>query len=140
MTPYVAQPIELATASMTSNRCAACVLRDAGYDFTVILPMLDELAAGRPEKAIVAVEKRREELTWTSRACIEALAFFNPLVALSPSQPAHAAPRSATLGLRMTCTGMRVTSSVNRPLRLKASINCPLFSNDKMRGGMPPPK
>src|SRR5581483_6099244 len=39
------------------------LLRDAGYNFNVILSVLDELAAGRPEKAIMAVEKRREELT-----------------------------------------------------------------------------
>jgi hypothetical protein len=34
------------------------------------------LAAGRPEKAIVAVEKRREELTRTSWSCIEALTLW----------------------------------------------------------------
>jgi hypothetical protein len=38
------------------------------------------LAAGRPEKAIVAVEKRREELTGTSWSCIEALTFFQHYV------------------------------------------------------------
>ncbi len=52
------------------------LLRDAGYTFNVIQPVLDELAADRPEKAIVAVEKRREELTRTSWACIDALASF----------------------------------------------------------------
>jgi len=52
------------------------LLRDAGYPFNVIQSVLDELAAGRPEKAIVAVEKRREELTRTSWACIEALTSF----------------------------------------------------------------
>src|SRR5215469_12246749 len=51
------------------------LLRDAGYPFNVIQSALDELVAGRPEKAIVAVEKRREELTRTSWACIEALTF-----------------------------------------------------------------
>jgi DNA-binding transcriptional MerR regulator len=55
------------------------LLRDAGYDFNVILPVLDELA-GRPEKAITAVERRREELTRTSWACIEALALFQRYV------------------------------------------------------------
>src|ERR1700694_5870809 len=39
------------------------LLRGAGYPFNAIQSVLDELAAGRPEKAIVAVEKRREELT-----------------------------------------------------------------------------
>ncbi len=52
------------------------LLREAGYGFTVILSVLDELAAGRPEQVIVAVEKRREELTRTSWSCIEALTSF----------------------------------------------------------------
>ncbi len=56
------------------------LLRDAGYPFSVIQLALDELAAGRPEKAIVAVEKRREELTRTSWSCIEALTFFQHYV------------------------------------------------------------
>jgi DNA-binding transcriptional MerR regulator len=56
------------------------LLREAGYDFTVIRSVLDELAAGRPEQAIVAVEKRREELTRTSWSCIEALTFFQHYV------------------------------------------------------------
>jgi DNA-binding transcriptional MerR regulator len=56
------------------------LLREAGYDFTVILSVLDELAAGRPEKAIGAVEKRREELTRTSWMCVEALTFFQHYV------------------------------------------------------------
>ncbi len=56
------------------------LLREAGYDFTVIRSVLDELAAGRPEQAIVAVEKRREELTRTSWLCIEALTSFQHYV------------------------------------------------------------
>jgi len=56
------------------------LLRDAGYPFNVIHLALDELAAGRPEKAIGAVEKRREELTGTSWSCIEALTFFQHYV------------------------------------------------------------
>ncbi|MBV9231861.1 MAG: MerR family transcriptional regulator [Chloroflexi bacterium] len=56
------------------------LLREAGYNFNVIQSVLDELAAGRPEKAIVAVEKRREELTRTSWTCIEALASFHHYV------------------------------------------------------------
>lgn len=56
------------------------LLRDAGYPFNVIQSVLDELAAGQPEKAIVAVEKRREELTKISWACIEALTFFRHYV------------------------------------------------------------
>ncbi|HEY4384107.1 MAG TPA: MerR family transcriptional regulator [Ktedonobacteraceae bacterium] len=56
------------------------LLREAGYPFHVIQSVLDELAAGRPEKAIVAVEKRREELTRTSWSCIEALTNFQHYV------------------------------------------------------------
>lgn len=56
------------------------LLRDAGYNFNVILSVLDEMAAGRPEKAIVAVEKRREELTRASWSCIEALTLFQRYV------------------------------------------------------------
>jgi DNA-binding transcriptional MerR regulator len=56
------------------------LLRDAGYPISVIQLALDELAADRPEKAIVAVEKRREELTRTSWSCIEALTFFQHYV------------------------------------------------------------
>lgn len=52
------------------------LLREAGYDARIIQSVLDELAAGRPEKAIVAVEKRREELTRASWACLEALVLF----------------------------------------------------------------
>jgi DNA-binding transcriptional MerR regulator len=56
------------------------LLREAGYDFNVILSVLDELAAGRPEQAIAAVEKRREELKRTSWVCIEALVSFQSYV------------------------------------------------------------
>ena len=56
------------------------LLRGAGYPFNAIQSVLDELAAGRPEKAIVAVEKRREELTRTSWSCIEALTSFQHYV------------------------------------------------------------
>ena len=56
------------------------LLRDAGYLFDVIQSVLEELAAGRPEKAIIAVEKRSEELTRTSWACIEALTSFQHYV------------------------------------------------------------
>ena len=45
-----------------------------------VTTVLNELAAGRPEKAIVAVEKRREELTRTSWVCIEALAHLQRYV------------------------------------------------------------
>lgn len=56
------------------------LLREAGYNFDVIQSVLDEMAAGRPEKAIVTVEKRREELTRTSWLCVEAMANFQRYV------------------------------------------------------------
>jgi DNA-binding transcriptional MerR regulator len=65
-------------------------LREAGYRFTVIQSVLDELAAGRPEQAIAAVEKRREELTRTSWACILALTSFQHYV--SEFGPQHSFP------------------------------------------------
>jgi DNA-binding transcriptional MerR regulator len=64
------------------------LLRDAGYPFNVIQSVLDELVVGRPEKAILAVEKRREELTRTSWSCIEALTSFQQYVReFGPQQP-----------------------------------------------------
>ncbi len=56
------------------------LLRDAGYRFNIIQSVLNDLVAGRPEKAIVAVEKRREELTRMSWTCIEGLASFKQYV------------------------------------------------------------
>jgi DNA-binding transcriptional MerR regulator len=56
------------------------LLRDAGYRFDAIQLVLDELAAGRPEKAIVAVEKRREEITRMSWVCIEGVTSFRRYV------------------------------------------------------------
>lgn len=52
------------------------LLRDAGYGFSAIHTTLDELAAGRPERAIAAVEKRRAELARTSWACLVAVSSF----------------------------------------------------------------
>jgi DNA-binding transcriptional MerR regulator len=52
------------------------LLRDAGYDFSAIRTTLDELAAGRPEKAIAAVEKRHGELARTSWDCLVAMSAF----------------------------------------------------------------
>jgi DNA-binding transcriptional MerR regulator len=56
------------------------LLREAGYGFNVIVPVLGELAAGRPEQAIMAVEQRRAELSRRSWACVEALASFQRYV------------------------------------------------------------
>nr|BBH87578.1 MerR family transcriptional regulator [Thermosporothrix sp. COM3] len=56
------------------------LLREAGYNFPVIHSVLDELEAGRPEKAIVAIEKRRDELTHASWKCVESLTSFHSYV------------------------------------------------------------
>lgn len=52
------------------------LLRSAGYDFGSIRIVLDDLIAGRPERVLAAVEKRREELHRASRAGIEATVAF----------------------------------------------------------------
>ncbi|HEX8033249.1 MAG TPA: MerR family transcriptional regulator [Ktedonobacterales bacterium] len=52
------------------------LLREAGYDFGAIHTTLDELAAGQPERAIAAVEKKRAELARTSWACLGAMPSF----------------------------------------------------------------
>ena len=52
------------------------LLRKAGYSPAKIAPVLTELAAGRPEKALAAIERRRGELTEQSRRCAEATAAF----------------------------------------------------------------
>ncbi len=52
------------------------LLRQAGYDFDAIRGVLDELAAGRPERALRGVERRREEIAAASRACAAATGAF----------------------------------------------------------------
>ncbi|GLV60882.1 MerR family transcriptional regulator [Dictyobacter sp. S3.2.2.5] len=53
------------------------LLRDAGYDFTAIHTALNELTAGRTERAIAAVEKRRAELAKISWARLGAISAFH---------------------------------------------------------------
>ena len=50
------------------------LLRRADYDFDAIRSVLQELARGRPEAAMTAVEKRRNEISASSRACAKATA------------------------------------------------------------------
>ncbi len=50
------------------------LLRQANYDFEAIRTTLDELEAGRPQRALVAVEQRRSQLAALSWRCLEALA------------------------------------------------------------------
>jgi hypothetical protein len=65
------------------------LLRQVGYGFDTIQAVLDELAQGRPEQALAAVERRREELARASRAAIKAtVAFWR--YASATNQPAAA--------------------------------------------------
>ncbi len=50
------------------------LLRQANYDFAAIRTTLDELEAGRPQRAVAAVEQRRSQLAALSWRCLEALA------------------------------------------------------------------
>ncbi len=52
------------------------LLREMGYAFDAIRPVLDEMAAGRLERALEAVERRRTELSRASRAGVEATVAF----------------------------------------------------------------
>lgn len=52
------------------------LLREGGYGFEAIRIVLAELAAGRPQRALIAVERRRQDLTDQSRACARATAAF----------------------------------------------------------------
>jgi DNA-binding transcriptional MerR regulator len=56
------------------------LLREAGYDFPAIRLALDELAAGRTDRAIAAVDRRRADLARTSWACLGALAAFQAYI------------------------------------------------------------
>jgi hypothetical protein len=46
------------------------------YETSGVITTLDELAAGRPEQAIAAVEKRHGELARTSWDCLVAMSAF----------------------------------------------------------------
>src|SRR5690349_10373936 len=50
------------------------LLRQAHNDFAAIRTTLDELEAGRPQRAVAAVEQRRSELAGMSWRCLEAMA------------------------------------------------------------------
>jgi DNA-binding transcriptional MerR regulator len=52
------------------------LLREMGYDFDAIRPVLDEMAAGRFERALEAVERQRSTLVLASRAAIQATVAF----------------------------------------------------------------
>lgn len=50
------------------------LLREAGYAVDAIAPVLDELASGRPERALEAAELRQTAIATASRACALATA------------------------------------------------------------------
>ena len=50
------------------------LLRRANYGFEAIRSVLDELAAGRPETTLRAIEQRRRDIATTSRLCAAATA------------------------------------------------------------------
>ncbi|MEZ4835301.1 MAG: MerR family transcriptional regulator [Caldilineaceae bacterium] len=50
------------------------LLRQENYDFAAIHATLDELEAGRPERALAAVEERRNELARIGWSCAEGVA------------------------------------------------------------------
>jgi DNA-binding transcriptional MerR regulator len=56
------------------------LLREANYNFETIHTILDELSAGRTERAISAVQKRQIELAKTSWACLTAMSVFHQYV------------------------------------------------------------
>jgi DNA-binding transcriptional MerR regulator len=56
------------------------LLRQANYDFAAIRTTLDELEAGRPQRALAAVEQRREALARRSWRCLAALAALHSYV------------------------------------------------------------
>lgn len=53
------------------------LLRQANYDFDAIRTTLAELEAGRPQRAVAAVERRRDELAALSWRCLQALTTFH---------------------------------------------------------------
>jgi DNA-binding transcriptional MerR regulator len=52
------------------------LLRQANHDFAAIRTTLEELEAGRPQRAVAAVEQRHNELAQTSWRCLQAMAAF----------------------------------------------------------------
>ncbi len=50
------------------------LLRQENYDFAAIRTTLDELEAGQPQRAVAAVEQRRNQLASMSWRCLEAMA------------------------------------------------------------------
>lgn len=56
------------------------LLRQEHHDFATIRATLDELEAGQPQRAVAAIEQRRDEVTRMSWRCLRALASFHAYV------------------------------------------------------------
>ncbi len=52
------------------------LLRQEDYDFAAIRVTLNELEAGRPQRAVAAVEQRRSDLARTSWRCLQGMTAF----------------------------------------------------------------
>ncbi|HEY1012148.1 MAG TPA: MerR family transcriptional regulator, partial [Herpetosiphonaceae bacterium] len=53
------------------------LLRQANHDFPVIRATLAQLESGQPQRAVAAIEQRREELARKSWRCLRAMAAFH---------------------------------------------------------------
>lgn len=56
------------------------LLRQANYDFDAIRTTLDELEAGRPQRAVAAIEQRGSQLAALSWRCVEAMAALHAYI------------------------------------------------------------
>lgn len=93
------------------------VLRQANYAFDAIGAVLDELAGGRPDTALSAIERRREDLARAGTLCSRATAAFWGYVAERfdvPDALSGTLPRTWLAGLEALWSANADTS---RPLR-----------------------
>lgn len=63
-------------AEQVRNIQIITLLRKANYDTNVIRTVLNQLATGTPEQALIAAENRLKELTATSQHCVAATAIL----------------------------------------------------------------
>jgi len=70
------------------------LLRKASYNFEAIRAVLTQLAAGTPEQALTAAEKRLKELAEVSRRCVEATTQFWAYVETIPPLSTPSPPRT----------------------------------------------
>jgi DNA-binding transcriptional MerR regulator len=83
------------------------LLRQAHYDFGAIRTTLDELESGQPQRAIAAIEHRRDELARISWGCLAALAAFHAYVgeALPDVVASLGAPAATGWAVRLAVAG-----------------------------------